>query len=466
MTGATRTIGTSIASPVGWEEIASRMRILLFPWPEVGHLTPMLALAAAAREMGATVVVAGLPDSEPAVRDAGFAFEPIFADLFPKGSLGAKRDTGRLAWVRSRVRRANLCLQHVADGGVRPLLKRTRPRLCLVDDLLFFLALPAYGERIPVAVAHTSFSPGQRDGLPPASSRLIPTNTRRFRYQLRWERSREWLGYAFRHYGLRHVGLAVPLATWVRRIAATHGYPIARLRVDTHPLDLLPTIPRIVLTPPELDFPGSLLQGRYYVGPFSARDPQADDFPWEDLDPKKRLVYCALGSRTRAYGRTAIRLFEAVANAGRLDPSLQVVIAAGHLFEQLRPSMPSHVTMVEFAPQQKVLERTDVFVTHGGMGSVRESVTSGVPMVVFPMVDDQPGNAARVQYHGLGVVGSRRDMSASGVHALLRAVLDDDKYRRAARQMQSVFLHRRAHGAGLDVLCRLAAGGDDSSASD
>jgi hypothetical protein len=41
-------------------------------------------------------------------------------------------------------------------------------------------------------------------------------------------------------------------------------------------------------------------------------------------------------------------------------------------------------------------------------GSVRECIYFGVPQIVYPMGFDQPGAAIRVQYHGLGVVGSFR----------------------------------------------------------
>jgi UDP:flavonoid glycosyltransferase YjiC (YdhE family) len=48
------------------------------------------------------------------------------------------------------------------------------------------------------------------------------------------------------------------------------------------------------------------------------------------------------------------------------------------------------------------LKHVALFVTHGGLGSVKEALYQGVPMVVVPVGFDQPFNAVRVSYHNLG----------------------------------------------------------------
>ncbi|KAL7281194.1 hypothetical protein ACG7TL_004502 [Trametes sanguinea] len=55
-------------------------------------------------------------------------------------------------------------------------------------------------------------------------------------------------------------------------------------------------------------------------------------------------------------------------------------------------------TLTHWAPQQLVLEHqaTGWFVTHGGHNSVSESISAGVPMIVWPFHADQPLNAVRI----------------------------------------------------------------------
>lgn len=44
-----------------------------------------------------------------------------------------------------------------------------------------------------------------------------------------------------------------------------------------------------------------------------------------------------------------------------------------------------------------------VFITHGGLLSITESVHRGVPMVVIPIFADQPKNAKQAETAGFGV---------------------------------------------------------------
>ncbi|KAI9066615.1 glycosyltransferase family 1 protein [Trametes sanguinea] len=55
-------------------------------------------------------------------------------------------------------------------------------------------------------------------------------------------------------------------------------------------------------------------------------------------------------------------------------------------------------SLIQWAPQQIVLEHpaTGWFVTHGGQNSVIESISAGVPMIVWPFHADQPLNAVRI----------------------------------------------------------------------
>ena len=83
------------ASPAG-SGGGSRRRVLLFPVPFQGHLTPMLQLAGALHArggggLGVTVFHAAFNAPDPARHPAGFRFVPVgegvpSADLVPSGS--------------------------------------------------------------------------------------------------------------------------------------------------------------------------------------------------------------------------------------------------------------------------------------------------------------------------------------------------------------------------------------------
>ena len=72
-------------------------------------------------------------------------------------------------------------------------------------------------------------------------------------------------------------------------------------------------------------------------------------------------------------------------------------------------SIPDNILMFHFVPQLETLQHTDVFITHGGMNSVNESLFYGVPMIVVPQALDQSLVAKRVCELGVGLTIEKRE---------------------------------------------------------
>lgn len=62
------------------------------------------------------------------------------------------------------------------------------------------------------------------------------------------------------------------------------------------------------------------------------------------------------------------------------------------------------VNFINWAPQIAILNHpsTSMFITHGGAGSLYESLNAGVPVVVFPFFGDQPAAAKNAEKNGFG----------------------------------------------------------------
>ena len=96
--------------------------------------------------------------------------------------------------------------------------------------------------------------------------------------------------------------------------------------------------------------------------------------------------------------KTEIRpLFEKLAAAAAQLP-VQLVMSMGGGSLQL-DRLAGDPIVVPFAPQLELLQRARLTVTHGGLNTVMESLCWGVPLVAVPIANDQPGIAARVQWH-------------------------------------------------------------------
>jgi zeaxanthin glucosyltransferase len=109
------------------------------------------------------------------------------------------------------------------------------------------------------------------------------------------------------------------------------------------------------------------------------------DFPWQQLTGEP-IVYASMGTLHNAL----IDIFPSITQAAVGLKELQFVLAVGG---QLDPKqlgdVPANVMVVSYAPQIEILKRSSLCITHAGLNTVLESLSSGVPM--------QPG--AR-RFHG------------------------------------------------------------------
>jgi len=181
------------------------------------------------------------------------------------------------------------------------------------------------------------------------------------------------------------------------------------------------------LTGPE-PFPGQVA----LVGPVLTERPADPSFPWERLAPGRRRVLLTMG--TLAADVSADFHARAVRALALLGDDVQAVIAAppGSL-----PGLPPGAVAVERAPVLELMARglLDAVVCHGGMNTVGEALSHGIPLVSAPIRHDQPFVAAQLQTAGAGLRVPFARVGPQALAAALRAVLDDPAYRAAAARV-------------------------------
>lgn len=120
-------------------------------------------------------------------------------------------------------------------------------------------------------------------------------------------------------------------------------------------------------------------------------------------DNEKPLIYCCLGTMSRRY-MNANCFIEAVIDLFKKNPQWNLILSLGTRGEKIDVAEPArNIRIVDFVQQLSILKYADIMLTHGGHSTIKECIFSGVPMLVFPCSYDQHGNAARVQYHQIGI---------------------------------------------------------------
>ena len=72
-------------------------------------------------------------------------------------------------------------------------------------------------------------------------------------------------------------------------------------------------------------------------------------------------------------------------------------------------------------------------------------------MLAFPGWNDQPGNAARIEHHGLGLRGDMKTIDATGLAAMLDR-LQEPRFAQSMKHMQETFRAQEACDAGADYI--------------
>jgi zeaxanthin glucosyltransferase len=405
-----------------------------FCFPGTGHLNPMTALAHSLQLRGHEVVIFGIADTETGVRAAGIEFYRIGVEDYPPGTL--KRLDEQLAGLRG-IAAFRFTLERV----------RNSMRMTLRDGP--DAVRTANVEALLVDEAEFAGNVADQLGLPWISIALIPPLLPDDRFPP------FWLGWAAGQDRLSRLRnrLAIHL---LLRISAPIFREVNRQRIawglkpHTRPEEELSPLAQIAQLPEALEFEilGKKPAGLHYTGPFlNAQQRPAVDFPWDRLDGRP-LIYASLG--TLQNGSEAI--FRTITDAcAGLDAQL-VISLGGGLDPAKLGNLAGDPLVVHFAPQLQILKRAALVITNAGLNTVLESLCEGVPMVVIPLGNDQPGVAARLKARGACIVISRHRLSSSKLRNAVILVLQDNGYRKAAQVLQSAIQQLNGPDRAVDLI--------------
>ncbi len=181
----------------------------------------------------------------------------------------------------------------------------------------------------------------------------------------------------------------------------------------------------------------------HFTGPaLSVRQAQQDhDFPWQQLG-EKPLVYISLGTLFNFDKALFQPFFEAFANE-----DYQVILSCGGgLQPETFGDIPGDFIVQHFVPQLKILQRANVFITHGGMNSASEGLYYGVPLIALPQMAEQAVVAQRVEDLGAGIHLRKVDITPASLRKSVERILKDETYRHNARRVGDSFAPEKTGG--------------------
>ncbi|KAK6754038.1 hypothetical protein RB195_013188 [Necator americanus] len=104
----------------------------------------------------------------------------------------------------------------------------------------------------------------------------------------------------------------------------------------------------------------------------------------------------------------------------------------------------NHVMLSKWIPQNDLLlhNKTVLFISHGGLKSVKEAACSGTPSLFMPMFAEQMRNAWLAKTKGYAEILNKFLLTREYMEKKVREVLNDSKYRIKGRALKTKMLDR------------------------
>uniref|UniRef100_A0A1I7UM42 glucuronosyltransferase n=1 Tax=Caenorhabditis tropicalis TaxID=1561998 RepID=A0A1I7UM42_9PELO len=147
------------------------------------------------------------------------------------------------------------------------------------------------------------------------------------------------------------------------------------------------------------------------------------------LDIRKKNVFISFGSNARSidmpleYKNSMLRVIKSM-------PDTTFIWKYEDPTDKFTEGIPN-VYLGDWLPQNELLAdpRLNVFLTHGGLGSVTELSMMGVPAVMVPLMADQSRNAQMLKRHGGAAVLKKTDLADTElVRKTIQKVLNEPEY--------------------------------------
>lgn len=390
-------------------------KALFLGLPLHGHTNPSLPLVRALVERGDEVVYFSSETFAAKIQQAGARYRP-YRNAFLADPSRLSERTDKISWVLMRT--TGEVLAEDLDA-----FRAERPDYIISDSVAPWGQWVAQILGLPVVTSVTTFAVNRRvlafaasRGTRPRSARLVLSK-------------------------IRHVAKAALLGRRLRRQHRVVGTGIMGLVFGFSDLN-------IVYTSRYFQPCAESFDDRFvFIGPSVGSRTEPAGFAWDEASPVA-LIYVSLGTLFNADPSFYRKCFDAFGGQ-----NVRVVMSIGTTIpEASLGSPPANIVVQPWVAQLDVLRRASVFVSHGGMNSVSESLHHGVPLVVVPQMGEQEIVARQVEERGAGLCMAKNEVTAERLRQSVQRILDDGRFREQATVVRDSFDAAGGAARGADAI--------------
>ncbi len=389
-------------------------KVLFFNLPALGHTNPTLPLVAELVRRGEQVIYYSSPAFQQAIEQTGATFRDSVTP-FLNDETQFDENMIKVAYLLLQATSASIAL-------LLPLVREDKPDYIIHDGLCSWGKYIAQMLEIPAICSMTTFA------VPLFSVKTIVQ--------------------AFKIPGNARLLFSTPMRDLARTIFEGRGQ-FMRFRALSNFLHKAYGIPKlhmadlfanralmnIVYTTRQFQPFEEMFDTSFkFVGPSIVPRPDSTAFPF-DVVGDAPIIYISLGTVFNDQADFYRTCLEAFADSDR-----KVVLSVGKWTNiAALGSVPRNIIVREFVPQLELLQRTALFVTHGGMNSVSEALYYGVPFVVIPQTADQNLVGQRIEQLGAGKTMHKARVTAQRLRAIAEEMLAQPSYAQASARLGKSF---------------------------
>ncbi len=405
--------------------------IICPPFP--GHLNPLAALGRELQWRGHRVTCLQIPDVELKVRSEGLNFYPLGQSTYQPGKLAETlKQLSKLSGLEALRYSVKFCQQLAAIicQDAPSAIEAAGIEALLVDQLEPTGETIAESLGIPFVSVCCGQAIHRQADVPPFFTSWSYQNTW-------WARLRNLAAYYLLDRSCQ------PILQVINQYRQKWKLPAYQYYYSSCAAPLA----RISQQPAAFDFPCTKPEYFHYTGPFRNSSPQTVSFPFERLTGQP-TIYASLGS----IQNTKYEVFHDIASAC-LSLDVQLVIAhGGGMNVEAVQKLPGSPLVVEYAPQLEVLAKASLTITHGGLNTVLDSLSHGVPLVAIPITYEQPGTGARIRWTGTGEVVPLSHLDIPKLRTAIQRVLTEDSYLKNALRLKQAIAQAGGVKRAADII--------------
>ena len=442
------------------------MKILLIPVPDSGHIRPFISLALGLQQIGHRVVIGTNPKYFQLLSEFGIDHTKLGIDTWVT-QIPIRKNEKIISRYQVLVSNAftGRTVHHVIRGfpGILKSIEDQDADLILIDRFYTYLLYLSGKLKKKSIVINTMMNPYWSKYMPPLFSGLSPKDTF---FQVKHFLS--WNIHPINQLFLSLIELKQDIWSVLKRArfflktetnkSKYFHYWKNSFHVGFHDL------PEYCLGYKNFDFPilNPLIEVSYLSLQRLNHSILSDENQniIEDIaklkkEAEKKLVYFCLGTLAKMHNERVEEFINLVFKIFEGEKDWILIFSRGKNEMNLEIADGGNVIIYDYVPQQQILPYFDAIITHGGLNTVFECVFAEVPMYVFPLNKswDQPGNGARVRYHGIGQVGNIKKIHPGKFKSTLRNLMENDGYRTALRALKEQML--KEEETSIDKLSKM-----------